>query len=154
MDQLHHNVTNGKYKPVPNHYSDELKNVIMKCLNRVASARPSMADIMLMPITKKWGKKIFKEKIYAAEADKYTGERLIPIIKMPGNLLELNNKLPRVTYDSENQWCIGYFDKEAAEKLEAAKLAKLEKEKKRKEELQRRKVESDNAKMEQIPDGY
>jgi hypothetical protein len=61
-----------------------------------------MADIMLMPITKKWGKKIFKEKIYAAEADKYTGERLIPIIKMPSNLLELNNKLPRVTYDSEN----------------------------------------------------
>jgi hypothetical protein len=57
---------------------------------------------MLMPITKKWGKKIFKEKIYAAEADKYTGERLIPIIKMPSNLLELNNKLPRVTYDSEN----------------------------------------------------
>lgn len=74
----------------------------MKCLNRVAAARPSCADILLMPIVKKWGKKIFHEKVYEAEADKWDGSRLIPLIKMPDNLLKLNNSLPRVTYDSDN----------------------------------------------------
>jgi len=87
MDQLRNNVVQGKYKPVPSHFSDDLKKVIMKCLNQVAAARPSMADILLMPATQKWGKKIFKEKLYAAEADKWTGASLIPPIIMPDNLL-------------------------------------------------------------------
>lgn len=43
----------------------------MKCLNSVAAARPSCADILLMDITKKMGRKIFKEKVYEAEADKW-----------------------------------------------------------------------------------
>jgi hypothetical protein len=68
---LHANVVNNKYKPVPSHYSDDLKKVIMKCLNSVAAARPSCADILLMDITKKMGRKIFKEKVYEAEADKW-----------------------------------------------------------------------------------
>ena len=59
----------------------------MKCLNQVAAARPSMADILLMPATQKWGKKIFKEQLYAAEANKWTGASLIPPINMPDNLL-------------------------------------------------------------------
>lgn len=52
---------------------------------------------------------------------------------MPDHLLKLNNTLPRVTYESDNQWCVGYFDKEAAEKKEAARLAKIEADKARKE---------------------
>jgi hypothetical protein len=107
-----------------------------------------------MPIVKKWGKKIFHEKVYEAEANKWDGSRLIPLIKMPDNLLKLNNSLPRVTYDSDNQWCIGFFDKAAAEKLEQAKLAKIEADKQRKEELDRRKREEDGSKLDEIPGAY
>lgn len=73
---------------------------------------------------------------------------------MPDHLLKLNNTLPRVTYESDNQWCVGYFDKEAAEKKEAARLAKIEADKARKEMIKQMKLKGEEAKYGEIPKAY
>lgn len=49
---LVYKIVQDKYDPIPAHYSQELQNLISMLLNKTASERPSVAQILQMPIVR------------------------------------------------------------------------------------------------------
>jgi len=45
-------IVNGKYTPIPSHYSKEMKNLVTAMLSRDPAKRPRVHDILQMPIIK------------------------------------------------------------------------------------------------------
>jgi NIMA (never in mitosis gene a)-related kinase 1/4/5 len=49
---LVYKIVQDKYDPIPAHYSQDLQNLIHSLLNKNASERPSVAQILQMPIVR------------------------------------------------------------------------------------------------------
>lgn len=49
---LVYKIVQDKYEPIPSHYSKELQNLIHSLLNKNAAERPSVAQILQMPIVR------------------------------------------------------------------------------------------------------
>ena len=56
-----HNILTKDYVPIPKEYSDNLKGLVAKLLDKDSAKRPSVSDIMAMPFVKHI---LEEEKIY------------------------------------------------------------------------------------------
>ena len=103
---LKENVLNGYFLPIPRIYSKELQHLIEKMLVIDPSHRSSINELFLDAIV------IDKMKIYEnsttfikEENGKYNKAKvdLIKTIKLPINIKEINNKLPKQRYNPEEE---------------------------------------------------
>jgi len=49
---LVYKIVQDKYEPIPDHYSKDLQNLIQSLLNKNAQERPSVAQILQMPVVR------------------------------------------------------------------------------------------------------
>ena len=92
------NIQKGKYNPIPDYYSDDMKNIIAMMLQKDPNLRPSTAQILECDIIKK---KINELKIRTIYGDLEEKQGLIATIKIPRNLGEINKNLPMNKYNNK-----------------------------------------------------
>lgn len=95
MKGLYAKVLSGKYDPLPQHYTDDLKKVLKSCLQVRASERANCDKILKMPgllnhITGTL------DEIQAMMPDQ---ENLMKTIRMPRRMGEITERLPKPQYD-------------------------------------------------------
>ena len=89
LDQLYQAVIKGKYEPIPKAYSQDLGRVIAIMLQVKPSLRPDVAKLMGNPLILT---RMDYSDIEAEDKDKLN---MLNTIKVPKNLKEINNKLPK-----------------------------------------------------------
>ena len=95
MKGLYAKVLSGKYEPIPQHYSDDMRKILRSCLQVRASERPKCDKILAMPgllnhITGTL------DEIQAMVPDQ---ENLMKTIRMPRRMGEITERLPASQYD-------------------------------------------------------
>lgn len=89
---LMHNILTKDYVPIPKEYSDNLKGLVAKLLDKDSSKRPSIGDIIAMPFVKEI---IDEEKIY------FSGNNTISVCISPVNINIPKNKT--VYYETNDE---------------------------------------------------
>ena len=92
------NIQNGKYNPIPDFYSNDLKNMISFMLQKDPNLRPSTKQILESDIIVK---KIKELKINTKNNKGEERQGLIATIKVPRNLGEINKSLPKSKYNNK-----------------------------------------------------
>ena len=101
LKELYTNITNGYYLPISNFYSNDIKEIISMMLVTDNKKRASTDQLLNSDIIKKWIKIIRGEKNNQLGIDivnNYSSNikaNLIKTIKMPKNLKDINNQLPK-----------------------------------------------------------
>jgi NIMA (never in mitosis gene a)-related kinase len=90
MKGLYHKVIAGKYDPLPNHFSQDLKEIIAKCLKTRASERATCEKLLATPgllnhIT---------GTLQDIEQSKEDKDALMKTIRMPRHMGEITERLP------------------------------------------------------------
>jgi NIMA (never in mitosis gene a)-related kinase len=96
MKGLYSKVLSGKYEPIANHYSQDLKSMLRTCLQVKPSDRPSCQKILRLPglLNHVTGT---LDELQALEPDE--NEALMKTIRMPRRMGEVTNRLPKPQYD-------------------------------------------------------
>ena len=100
MQGLYKKIIKGVYPKIPEHFSSDL-NCMLESMIRVDSKRRlNGAEIIDHPVFKKRSLKYFPELF---EGNKYKVENdtksiLLKTIKIPKNIMNLSNRLPRKNY--------------------------------------------------------
>ena len=96
MKGLYTKVLSGKYDPIPQLYSDDLRQVLRSCLQVRASERANTDKILKMPglLNHMTGT---LDEIQALIPDQ---ENLMKTIRMPRRMGEITDRLPAPQYDS------------------------------------------------------
>ena len=92
------NIQNGVYNPIPDFYSNDLKNMISFMLQKDPNLRPSTKQILESDIIIK---KIKELKINTKNNKGEERQGLIATIKVPRNLGEINKSLPKSKYNNK-----------------------------------------------------
>ena len=92
------NIQNGIYNPIPDFYSNDLKNMISFMLQKDPNLRPSTKQILESDIIVK---KIKELKINTKNNKGEERQGLIATIKVPRNLGEINKSLPKSKYNNK-----------------------------------------------------
>ena len=100
MQGLYKKIIKGVYPKIPEHFSSDL-NIMLEAMIRVDSKRRlNCAEIIDHPVFKKRSLKYFPELFennkYKVEND--TKSILLKTIKIPKNIMNLSNRLPRKNY--------------------------------------------------------
>lgn len=76
--QLFHTIKQGKFDPIPNYYSAELRSVIEQCLRCEPKERPETAQLLFMPAMQNFRKQremvLIRKQLQAKEASLNTRE--------------------------------------------------------------------------------
>lgn len=99
MAGLYRKVLKGQYAKVPDHYSNEMANVVKALLQVAANQRPSCEEILEMPAIRKMGERLFPD-FYEEDPP---STNLLSTIRVPKNLLYLTDRLPKASYGQETQ---------------------------------------------------
>ena len=99
MKGLYTRVISGKYDPIPNHYTSDLKNIVKACLQVRSSERTDCAKILAMPgllnhIT---------GTLDDIQALKEDTESLLQTIRLPRNLGMITERLPAAQYKDSDR---------------------------------------------------
>jgi len=109
LNELYRNIMNGYYLPISNIYSNDLKTLISMMLVIDNKKRASTDELLNSNIIKKWIQKLRSQnnnKLGAELVNNYTNNvraNLIKTIKMPKNLRDINNKLPKKRYNPSDE---------------------------------------------------
>ncbi|CDW81470.1 protein kinase domain containing protein [Stylonychia lemnae] len=98
MQGLYKRVLKGVYQKIPNHFSQDLSNVVSALLQTKPSLRPSCEQILELSSTMKRSEKFFPEEVFN---DKST---LVQEIRVPKNLMYLTDKLPGPNYEEKGKF--------------------------------------------------
>ena len=105
LKELCLNVIKGYYSPVINYYSDDLRKIISRMLVVDPKKRASIDEILTCDILKnrisKARKNIITDEIKIGNKSKKVN--FMETIKLPRNLKEINSKLPKKRYRSEDE---------------------------------------------------
>jgi NIMA (never in mitosis gene a)-related kinase 1/4/5 len=89
LEELYKAVTKGKYEPIPRIYSQELGQIIAIMLQVEQSLRPDVSRLLSNPL-------ILRKMDYAnIENQDKESLNMLNTIKVPKNLKEINNQLPK-----------------------------------------------------------
>ena len=92
------NIQKGIYNPIPNFYSEDLKNIIGIMLQREPEKRPSTVELLQCDIIVK---KIKELKINMKNNGGEEKQNLIATIRVPRNMVEINKALPKNKYNNK-----------------------------------------------------
>ena len=98
MAGLYKKVLRGMYSKIPDHFSQDLAEVVKSLISVQANMRPSTDTILQMPAVIRMGEKLFKDQFY--EDFEPQQNQLLSTIRVPKNLLYLTDRLPKPNYDS------------------------------------------------------
>jgi len=95
MKGLYAKVLSGKYDPLPQHYTDDMRKVLRSCLQVRSSERPKCDKILAMPglLNHLTGT---LDEIQAMMPEP---ENLMKTIRMPRRMGEITERLPAPQYD-------------------------------------------------------
>lgn len=99
MKGLYTKVISGKYDPIPNHYSQDLKNMIKACLQVRSSERADCDQILRMPglLNHVTG------TLDNIQARKEDTESLLNTIRLPRKLGMITERMPASNYEATQQ---------------------------------------------------
>ena len=109
LKELYTNIMNGYYLPISNCYSNDLKDIISMMLVIDNKKRASTDQLLNSNLVKKWINIIRGEKnskLGNELINNYTNNikaNLIKTIKMPKNLKDINNQLPKKRYNPSQE---------------------------------------------------
>ena len=92
------NIQKGIYNPIPNFYSEDLKNIIGKMLQREPEKRLSTIELLQCDIIVN---KIKELKINMKNNGGEEKQNLIATIRVPRNMVEINKALPKNKYNNK-----------------------------------------------------
>ena len=95
---LYDNICRGKYSPIPKHYSEKLGMLISKMIVVDVRKRANIHDLINFLFDKKRIKGLYEDRKIA---------HLISTIKMPRDIRDINEKLPKARYE-EKEFMKGY----------------------------------------------
>ncbi|KAM3138397.1 hypothetical protein pb186bvf_009483 [Paramecium bursaria] len=113
MEGLYKKVQKGLFERIPSKYSNDLLNIISLCLQVSPNLRPSAQQLIQNPIFIK-NTKQFEEQDYGANT-------LLQTIKVPKNMNQLGDKLPRSKYEESNK----SFDENSISQINSSFLPKI-----------------------------
>ena len=93
IENLYYNISNGKYSPIPYIYSEELGKLISMMIVVDARRRANAEMLINCDIVKKRIKGFYEDGKKAL---------LIMIIKIPKNIRDINEKLPKGRYEEKD----------------------------------------------------
>lgn len=97
MKDLFNKISKGEFERIPKCYSNELYDIIRRCLRLNPNERPSCDEILSNPfIQEKFPEELVREKVFSKA-------QLLNTIKMPRNLQGLKGKLPKANYHLNNK---------------------------------------------------
>jgi NIMA (never in mitosis gene a)-related kinase len=104
LRELGRNVLRGKYLPISNYYSEELRQIISFMLVVEPNMRKSTDQLLMHPILKRQMQNVRKNIITReVKIGKSKKVNLMETIKLPRNLKDINSKLPKKRYRPENE---------------------------------------------------
>lgn len=95
MEGLYKKVLQGKYKRIPDQYSDALSDVVGALLQVNPRHRPSAAQLLDLPVVRS---KVALLGLTSGATDGPCAEDLLQTIKVPKKLVDLSTILPRPQY--------------------------------------------------------
>jgi NIMA (never in mitosis gene a)-related kinase 1/4/5 len=107
MNGLYKRVLQGKYPPISHKFSKDLANVIAKLLTVDSKNRPSLKEVLKLPIIQKKCKELENTTDYFEADDTFAPEAklgdisddpLLKTIRVPQNLVNLTSRLPKSNY--------------------------------------------------------
>jgi NIMA (never in mitosis gene a)-related kinase len=107
MNGLYKRVLQGKYPPISHKFSKDLAGVIAKLLTVEAKDRPSLKEVLKMPVIQKKCKELERttehfdaDDAFAPEAKggEISEDPLLKTIRVPQNLVNLTGRLPKSNY--------------------------------------------------------
>ena len=99
--ELHNNIKNGIYNPIPHYYSQDLKTIISKMLVTSPSKRLSARELFNCNIIQNRMKSNSRKDIIEKISKSNQKYNLIGTIKMPRNIKDINRILPHENYQME-----------------------------------------------------
>ena len=106
LKELYRNIKNGYYIPISNNYSKDIRDIISMMLVIDSKKRASAEELLNSNIIKKWIKIIkgenFDNEIGSSNMNNIKAN-LIRTIKMPKNLGDINQYLPKKRYNPEEE---------------------------------------------------
>ena len=92
IENLYYNISSGKYSPIPYIYSEELGKFISLMIVVDVRKKANNDDLIYFPFVKKRIKGFYEDGKKAL---------LIKTIKMPKNIRDINEKLPKGRYEEK-----------------------------------------------------
>ena len=104
LRDLYQNVMKGRYEPISNNYTSDLRNFIGKMLVLDPRKRPSTNDLLNTEIIKKKISETKNNNIIAKVVENNNAHaNFIKTIKLPKNLNEINRALPKKRYKNNER---------------------------------------------------
>ena len=103
INELYHNVKNGRYRPISNDYSNDLKQIIEWMLVINPNKRKSAKELLNSDIVQNRIKKNSRKDIIEKIANSFDNFDVLKTLKLPHNIKNINRILPHERYQmSEN----------------------------------------------------
>jgi len=142
LPKLAMKIIRGQYNPVPSHYSKELKNLIAATLSLDPQKRPSVHQILKMPLITNRIKSFLSESIRIQEfSHTILHNKKIDIRMRFEDVKQVMNEVPIPPSELRMQLLQEKKQKDYQERLEKEKQEKLEREKLEKQRLERERIE-------------
>ena len=93
IDNLYNNISSGKYSPIPYIYYEELGKLISMIIVVDMRKKGNIDDLIHFPFVKKRIKEFYEDGKKAL---------LIRTIKIPKNIRDINEKLPKGRYEEKD----------------------------------------------------
>ena len=96
LEELYKNVMRGSFNPIPKIYSNELANIVNRCLRLNPSERPTVTELL-----ENWTLKLYENICvdYKLNSQPSTVNMLKTIV-MPRDIKDLNSYLPKSNYQA------------------------------------------------------
>ena len=92
--ELHSKVQNSKTPNIPWEYSSELNSIVKKCMTKNPLERPTAEELLQNPIVLDKNEKFILENAIEESFFKNRDNYLLDTIRIPKNMISLNDKLP------------------------------------------------------------
>ena len=89
LEELKKKIKNGYFLPLPSHLSEDLKSIILRCMTKKPSDRPSAMGLLEHPVVKQ------KSREFKIDEKVGNDNELLASIVLPRNISLLNDKLPK-----------------------------------------------------------
>ena len=103
MAGLYRKVLRGVYSRIPDHFSNELAEVVKSLIQVQAQLRPTCEQILQNPAVVRMGEQLFMDDFYDDIEDSPGQNQLLSTIRVPKNLLYLTDRLPQASYNNESK---------------------------------------------------
>lgn len=103
MAGLFKKVVKGTFPRIPQHFSQDLENLVKSLLQAAPQLRPSTDQILESPSVVRIGESLFGQDFYEESIEDAPQPEMLATIRVPKNLLYLTDRLPKPKYEKSSQ---------------------------------------------------